>query len=124
MALIPNKRKAIYYVRKFARRLKKKQTLHEKKFALLLKKMDIKFFLQKFFKTKAKSGDRYYIVDFYLPDKKIVVEINGRHHQNEDQKKLDTLRTRRLLRLDSIDRVVRLSNDTVNTLSIIFGDDI
>ena len=40
-----------------------------------------------------KSG---YILDFYYPQSCLAVEVNGGYHNNEDQRKYDATRDRRL----------------------------
>ena len=60
----------------------------------LLNKNNIFFEFQKIFYIRAKDGYiiRYYIADFYIPDKAIIIEVDGKFH---DKHKLhDKLRTR------------------------------
>lgn len=52
-----------------------------------------------------------YFVDFYCPVKRIVIELDGSHHNNEDQKKYDEYRTEYLESLDI--KVIRFWDDEV-----------
>ena len=53
-----------------------------------------------------------YIVDFYIPSAKIVIEIDGRQHLMEDNKRSDEKRDGYLLSVGI--SVLRYSNDAVN----------
>lgn len=57
-----------------------------------------------------------YIVDFYCPEERLVIELDGAHHYEDDQKEYDEKRTEYLesLRL----RVIRFRNTDV-----LFGRD-
>lgn len=66
----------------------------EERMISLLNKNNIFFEFQKIFYIRAKDGYiiRYYIADFYIPDKAIIIEVDGKFH---DKHKLhDKLRTR------------------------------
>ena len=51
---------------------------------------------QKIFYIYADDGwiTRYYIADFYIPDKKIIIEVDGKFH--EDHKQHDKMRTKEI----------------------------
>ena len=51
--------------------------------------------LQKFHFYRQKPVGRY-IADFYCPKLKLIIELDGMHHQNEDQKNYDDERTMNL----------------------------
>ncbi len=69
-----------------------------------------------------------YIVDFYCHSLKLVIELDGGIHDNEDAKKLDELRERHLTELGL--RVIRFKNEEVykemdkvlNTISIAINE--
>ena len=62
-------------------RLLKKITQHEIEFSSILKALNVRFIPQKGFI----SGKNFCIVDFYLPDYKICVEIDGEYHNRPSQ---------------------------------------
>lgn len=55
----------------------------------LLKSADIRYIFQKGFI----QGNNYCIVDFYIPRRKICLEIDGGYHQTKKQRKRDANRT-------------------------------
>ena len=66
----------------------------EERMISLLTKHHISFEFQKIFYIRAKDGYiiRYYIADFYIPDKAIIIEVDGKFH---DKHKIhDKMRTR------------------------------
>lgn len=70
-----------------ARRLRKKQTPQEHKLWAVLrnrKVMDCKF------RRQQPIGP--YVVDFYCHEKKLVIELDGGHHAEEDQRDRDLTR--------------------------------
>lgn len=66
----------------------------EEKMKVLLDRYDIRYETQKIFYIYADDGwiIRYYIADFYIPDKKVVIEVDGKFHDKQKQK--DKMRTR------------------------------
>ncbi len=60
---------------------------------------------------KAQYPIANYIVDFYCHKAKLVVELDGDLHFNEDAQLLDDIRTKELQKLDL--RVVRFTNEEV-----------
>lgn len=66
----------------------------EERMISLLNIHNISFEFQKIFYIRAKDGYilRYYIADFYIPDKAIIIEVDGKFH---DKHKIhDKMRTR------------------------------
>lgn len=100
---------------KFREELIANQTTAEKSAKALLKSMGIKYEFQKIFYYKSKI-DKYktcfYIVDFYLPDANMAIEIDGEYHQTSKQKTADKKRTM-VLRGSGLSDVVRFTNDQV-----------
>lgn len=71
-------------LKEFAERMRNNPTFYEKKFYDYLVSHRVNFEFQKIlYCTKS------YIVDFFLIDYKVVVEIDGEYHYNEDQKEKD-----------------------------------
>lgn len=56
----------------------------------------------------------FFIVDFYLPAYKLVIEIDGRHHK--ENKSYDDYRTKRLKEV-GVRKVLRFSNDDIKNMS-------
>lgn len=90
---------------KFRNKLIKNQTNAELAFKALLKLANIKYEFQKIIFY----NNSFYIVDFYIPDKNVVIEIDGNHHDIVK----DKVRTENLLR-EGISRVHRFKNATVH----------
>lgn len=70
----------------------------EERMISLLNKNNIFFEFQKIFYIRAKDGYiiRYYIADFYIPDRAIIIEVDGKFH---DKHKLhDKQRTKDIQR--------------------------
>jgi len=93
--------------RKWRRELIENMTPSERLVFSYLKKLDYKVEIQKIiFYSKGK----FYIVDFYLPDYKIVIEVDGKQHYWKEGIVNDKIRTKRLQQCGVLD-VVRFSND-------------
>ena len=56
-------------------------------------------------------GDKQYIADFYFPDTKLILEIDGGYHEDFEQRKADIKRTKDL-NTEGI-KVVRMKNEDV-----------
>lgn len=54
-----------------------------------------------------------FIVDFVCLSKKIIIEIDGKYHQQEEQMEYDIMRTERLSKYGF--RVIRFSNEEILT---------
>lgn len=65
------------------------------------------------FKFRRQHSIGGYIVDFYCPLKKLVIEIDGSEHFKKDNKKLDEIRTEYFKGLDI--KVLRFTNVDINT---------
>ena len=65
------------------------------------------------FTVKRQHNIENYIVDFYIAEKKIVIEIDGAHHFTPEGKNYDRLRTEALNRYEL--KVLRFSNHDVDT---------
>jgi len=65
------------------------------------------------YKFRRQQGIGQYIVDFYCPDKKIAIEIDGATHWTEQEQKRDRVRQDYIEALGI--RVLRFTNDDVYT---------
>lgn len=93
--------------------LVKNQTPAEARFKAYLKSEKIEYSFQKiFYYQKGMGGTSFYIVDFYIPELSIVVEIDGEYHARKTQKTLDKTRTR-VLKSSGVSQVIRLSNENI-----------
>lgn len=90
------------------------QTPAEKSFKCYLKAADINYEFQKI----VYAEDKYYILDFFLPDSKLAVEIDGGYHDTVEQKRNDLDRTKRLKRNHVVKDILRLKNNEVNATCI------
>lgn len=66
----------------------------EKRMQIFLNSLNINYEFQKVLHIKNRQGDiqRYYIVDFYIPEKNLIIETDGKFH--DDQVKQDERRTK------------------------------
>lgn len=111
--------KAIERVRLIAEHFRSKlvinQTPGEKRTKAVLKSLNTEYEFQKIFL----NDKSFKIVDFYLPDYNIVVEIDGKYHDEEGQKKLDKERTELLKTFNKIKYVARIPElETKNTAAL------
>jgi len=78
----------------------------------LLSKIGYKFDFQKII-----DGDSYYyIVDFYLPKYKLVIEVDGEYHDTPEQKQKDITREKHLVSL-GYTKIIRFKNKDVFNLT-------
>jgi very-short-patch-repair endonuclease len=61
---------------------------------------------------KVLVGGKVYILDFYIPECKAAIEVDGGYHKEEQQKKYDARRKRKIYRVHGI-ATYRISNDKV-----------
>lgn len=97
-------------VEKFARDNKRDQTISEMRFSKLLRKLNMEFEPQVVFSCPPD----FYIVDFYLPQHKVAIEIDGGYHKTVEQQKKDRKRTQALKKHMSISKVLRFNNEDLN----------
>ena len=96
-------------VEKFATEHQHNPTPAENSFAKLLRYLNMDFEMQKVFSCK----ESMYIVDFYLPQYKTVVEIDGGYHNTPQQRKKDRKRTQALKKQPLIIRIIRFQNEEI-----------
>lgn len=87
------------------------KTQAEEIFESLLESKYINFDFQKIFYYDKNKGLSFFIVDFYLKDYGIVVEIDGKHH--EDRIREDAERDEILLRNNKVNRIFRFLNENI-----------
>lgn len=89
------------------------QTNAEKAFAAKLDALKIRNLPQKgFIKDRG-----YAIVDFYIPNKRICIEIDGGYHNTKEQKVKDAFKNE-YLQKDRGFRLIRMSNDHAFEISL------
>ena len=93
--------------KQFRRKLVDEMTRFERITLKYLRELDYRIEIQK---IVFYSRGKFYIVDFYLPDYKIVIEVDGKQHYWKDGIVNDKIRTKRLQQCGVLD-VVRFSND-------------
>ena len=89
-------------------KLVEKATLAEIAYQQYLKKNKIKYQFQKIIWNKEGS---FYIVDFYIPVFKLIVEIDGEYHMTSEQINKD--RHRSFMLRDMGYNIIRFTNDEV-----------
>lgn len=79
--------------RKNAKSMREEPSVLEQKMQLFLDTHGIRYEFQKILYITGKKGyiNKYYIADFYIPHKKIIIETDGKFHDN--QTKQDEERT-------------------------------
>ena len=90
----------------FAQQLRREMTQEEKR-------LWYQFFKPMGIKAKRQKIIKQYIVDFYIPSAKLVVEIDGSQHYEENAKTADHERDAALDMLGIL--VIRYSNSDINT---------
>ena len=87
----------------------------EKKMMELLNDWKIKYDFQKIFYMRSKGGfiKNYYIADFYIPKRKIILEVDGQFHK--DQIEYDEFRTKDIQKHYPNITVVRWENKDFNS---------
>ncbi len=89
-----------------AQELRKNATLEENKLWFeFLRKHDCPF-------TRQKTID-HYIVDFFCPSKKLIIEVDGIQHYTDEGKEYDAIRTDLLESMDL--HVLRFANAEIRT---------
>lgn len=98
--------------------LKKNSTQAEKIFKAKLKAVGINYVFQHIIET----NKSFYIVDFFIPKKGLVIEIDGDYHQEEGQKIKDKRRTIWLKKNGY--KVIRFTNSSAENESVEFFKEI
>jgi very-short-patch-repair endonuclease len=106
-------------MKEVARDLRKNQTESEKIFWEAVrgrKFLNKKFIRQYMIKFELSGVRRYFIADFYCSEEKLIIEIDGKIHEN--QKEYDELRTK-IINILGIS-VVRIKNEEINNTESIY----
>jgi very-short-patch-repair endonuclease len=101
----------------YCNELKHKATPSETRFKLLFGHLQIPYVFQ--YPIKREDCDSFYIVDFYMPTLKLVVEIDGEYHDEPEQKVKDKKRDTFLKSKGY--RVVRLTNSQITNTPTVAG---
>lgn len=88
--------------------LRKRQTPQENKLWWYLKDRRLLGF-----KFRRQSSIGGYILDFYCAEKRLIVEIDGEIHDNQEHRKYDELRDKYFRELDY--KVLRFTNKLIKT---------
>jgi very-short-patch-repair endonuclease len=102
-------------IKQVARQLRKDETKSEELFWNVVRNRKLnnrKFYRQHPIKYEYLEVERYFIADFYCPEKKLVVEIDGKIHEN--QKEYDETRTQIINCLGI--QVIRFQNEDLNKI--------
>ena len=103
------KQKQTDLAKKFSVELKDRATKPELDFMSFLDSNHFAYVFQKPFK----NGKSFFIVDFYLKEYNVVVEIDGGYHDTPEQRSRDEKRTYWLKRINQVKDVVRVKNEEV-----------
>lgn len=95
----------------FAEARKKAPTRAERSFRALLRSVGVKFIPEKVIYNK-KS---FYIIDFYIPDRRLCIELDGGYHNEPEQKEKDVKRDKYLKGLCY--NVWRMTNEEASDLT-------
>ena len=100
---------------KYANAMRKHPSFLEKIMLGLLKSNGIKFDFQKIFYIKNTGRiTRYFIADFYIPSKKLVIEVDGNFHKNQIDR--DEERTKLIEKHFPKTKVIRVTFEDINNL--------
>lgn len=98
-------------IESYARAMRKRPTPAEKRFRSIIEKcckvLGCKYETQKTFWNNSQC--KAYIVDFYIPDYQVIIEIDGPYHNNDEQAKADALRDSWFI--SNRKRVIRVLNN-------------
>jgi very-short-patch-repair endonuclease len=100
----PKKKKIFEVAQKYRNKILKQENKIELKFKEFLIENEINYEYQRIFII----GNEFKIADFYLPDKKMVIELDGNQHRN--MKEEDQFRTDLLIANTEVDEVLRIWN--------------
>jgi len=95
----------------FAKELKEKATEWEKILYKILKDLNYKFKFQVPVVVPVGKSYKLYILDFLLTDSNLVIEADGKFHNNPENRKKDNLRTKHLQKQGFY--ILRLSNKQI-----------
>ena len=95
-----------YIAGKFKKELQDNETSEEKRVEQALQSLNIKYNFQKVFPNITS----FYIVDFYLPEYNVVIEVDGLHHLIPEKKISDSIRDLDLIRIGNVNKVIRILN--------------
>jgi very-short-patch-repair endonuclease len=98
---------------KRAKQLRENATESELVFKYKLDKTEWQFKFQKIFARK----NMFAIVDFYIPHKKLCIEIDGGYHNKREQKRKDNWRDSWLRKRRGV-TVMRLTNEDATEMSV------
>lgn len=110
--VIFNNIKVLDVALKFQKELIQRATKYEKDFSLFLVKNKIKFEFQKIVPITMDSKIvKFFICDFYIPKKKLIIEIDGDYHLNREQVEKDRIKDYYLQGLKY--KVIRIKNSEI-----------
>lgn len=98
--------------KQYAKELTEKATIYELEFKQILDQLGVEYYFQV---PIVCEKNFLYILDFYLPQYKIVFEIDGWQHETKEGRKEDRIRTRRLGKLGLV--VKRIKNFNVKMVT-------
>lgn len=95
------------YLKEFRKELRNNPTMAEASLWKALRKSQVE---QR--KFRRQHSIENFIVDFYCPSEKLIIEVDGKVHENFINNEYDNIRTNRLNELGY--RVVRFTNQDIN----------
>jgi len=110
----------IHISKSTARALRKSQTPSERLFWEAVRDRrftDLKFLRQHAIRFRLDGRIRFFVADFYCAKKRLVIEIDGAVHDNEDQQERDEIRTMLINRLGH--KVLRIRNDELMDITAV-----
>jgi len=103
--------------KELSRKLRKNQTVSEKKLWNILRNRQLqgkKFKRQHPIKLQIDGIDKYFIADFFCPEYKLVIEVDGSIHQLIEQKEYDIMRSE-LLETKGY-KIIRIKNEELKNI--------
>lgn len=88
--------------KEFAAQMRDRPTPGERRMGTILTQLVIPFEPQRILGN--------YVVDFYIPEAKLVIEVDGMSHYTREARQRDNRRTKNLMRMRAVCKVIRFTN--------------
>lgn len=114
------KKKLFEWLENKAQKMRENPTEAERRLKILLEQSEVEFSFQYGIVYRKKEWDngkfvlifKGYIADFYIPEKRLIVEADGGYHDSEIQSMMDAIRDRRILNIFPL-QILRLKNEKI-----------
>ena len=105
-------------IRSIKYKLRKNATKAEIRFKSILKELKYKYEFQRTFDISGGGPTKFAIVDFYLYQYQIIIEVDGQDHKREINHTKDYIREKKLLRSPVVKTIIRFTDKEVLNMPI------